>query len=387
MISNGRSRIPVFCIIAFIASNILGVHSWPFAPQNQEEITDPDYYGVLELNAGEDSSVKDIKRQFRLLSKKYHPDHNTTDEARDRYTKIQRAHEILSNRKKRKVYDMKGEAGIKMFETQEKAGGTPGHDLLTKLFGGNVDATHGPHLQLAAMVNLTDIYNGANHEVVIRKQKVCKECKGTGAETPDDLKACVTCQGQGIVLQRVSLGPGMVQQVQSQCPSCHGMGKSIVRKCPRCKGKKTYKTNFTLEFEIEKGIPDGYKIVFDLEADESPDTLPGDIILRIINAEHPVFTRHKSKPEDLVAMQTLSLFESLTGFQRILPHLDGHEIHIFRDASKITAHNETITMKGEGLPLQNVPSEMGDLQVRFNVQWPQTSFSAEQKETLRRLLK
>ena len=84
---------------------------------------DIDYYAVMDLPMKEDSTDKDIKKQFRVLSKKYHPDHNPSDDAREKYVKIQRAHEVLSDRRKRKVYDMKGESGVKAYETQNKGGG------------------------------------------------------------------------------------------------------------------------------------------------------------------------------------------------------------------------------------------------------------------------
>eukprot|EP00759_Apiculatamorpha_spiralis_P003351 PhF_6_TR11579/c0_g1_i1/m.18712 len=349
---------------------------------------DPDYYAILDLPNKEDSTDKDIKKQFRILSKKWHPDLNPTEEAREKYTKIQRAHEVLSDRKKRKVYDMKGEAGVKSFETQEK-GGQPDHnDIFAQFFGGGGGnsnaAKRGANLQMQVLVRLEDIYNGNSHTIQMRKQRLCKQCKGTGAASKADMSVCRKCGGQGVVLQQIQLAPGMVQQMQSTCPSCQGKGKTIKRKCPTCNGQKVSTGDFSLEFEVEKGMPENGKITFDMEADQSPDVLPGDVILQVSSDEHPVFSR-MSNQVDLAMKMKLTLEESLLGFSKSFRHLDGREVEVIRE--KVTYHGEKMTMKGEGMPVHNVPSETGNLIITFEVEFPKRPLSAEQKQKLRDLLR
>jgi DnaJ-class molecular chaperone len=349
---------------------------------------DVDYYEVLGLPLKEDSSDKDIKKQFRILSKKYHPDLNPSEEARDKYVKIQRAHEVLSDRKKRKVYDMKGEAGVKSYETQQKGGGQQGHDdIFAHFFGGGGrqnTANRGANLQMQVLVNLEDIYNGNTHTIVMRKQKLCKQCKGSGAASKGDMQVCKKCGGQGVVLQQIQLAPGMIQQMQSQCPSCNGKGKSIKKKCPTCNGNKVSTGDFSLEFDVEKGLPENGKIVFDMEADQSPDVLPGDVILQVSSEPHGLFTR-QSNQVDLGMTMKISLEDALLGFSTSFTHLDGRQVEVMRE--KVTFHGEKMTLKGEGMPVHNVPSETGDLIITFEVMFPRRPLTPEQKSKFREILK
>ena len=176
---------------------------------------DDDFYDVLELPQKDDSTERDIKTAFRRLSKQYHPDLNPGEEAKERYTKIQRAHEVLSDRKKRKIYDMRGEDGLKQLEERERNPNAGMMDPIAMMFGGGRvdDGMKGKNVQMKVSVSLDDVYNGAHHKVTLTKQKLCKKCKGTGAASKQDFTQCNKCNGKGRVLQRHQIMPGFVQQM------------------------------------------------------------------------------------------------------------------------------------------------------------------------------
>ena len=240
-----------------------------------------DFYDVLGLPQKEDSSERDIKKQFRSLSRKYHPDQNPTDEAREMYKKIQRARDVLSDRKKRKIYDMKGEEGLKQLEDAAR-NPNAGHDPFAAFFGGQQRDQHkGKDVQMNLQVSLADLYNGGSHKLTLQKNKLCRKCRGTGAASKKDMKKCGHCKGAGKVVQRVQIMPGFVQQMEQPCPHCGGKGKVVKHKCKTCGGKKVMRGEYTLEVELEQGMPDGHRLVFDMEADQSPDLIPGDVIFVI----------------------------------------------------------------------------------------------------------
>ena len=342
---------------------------------------DADYYDILELPEKEEATEKDIKRQFRILSKRYHPDLNPTEEGRQRYVKVQRAHEILSDRKKRKMYDMKGEDGLKQLEA---AGQQRGMDPFAAIFGGQQQGVpKGQNSQLNINVPLQDMYNGNSHRITLQKQKLCKRCRGSGAASKADFTTCPACQGKGHTIQRIQLMPGFVQQMQAPCERCGGTGKSIKKKCPTCKGAKVMRGDHVIEVEIEQGVPEGHQIVFEMEGDQSPDVIPGDVIFAVRSSPHDVFKR-KVNNVDLDAKLRISLKEALLGFRRHLNHMDGHEVEVKLEG--VVQHGTVVTLAGEGMPKHNVPSERGDLYVTIEVEMPR-HLTEDQKERLGKVLK
>lgn len=335
-----------------------------------------DLYDVLDLPQKEDATEREIKKQFRVLSRKFHPDHNPTDEARERYKLIQRAHEVLSDRRKRKIYDMKGDEGLKQLEESER-NPNHGHDPFAGMFGHQQQASNkGQSVQMNLNVDLAHVYNGHHHTVTLNKQKICKACKGTGAASKSDFKTCTHCKGKGTVVQRVQLMPGFVQQVQQPCPHCGGKGKEIKKKCKTCKGKRVVRGDYSLEVEIERGIPEGHKLVYDMEADQSPDVLPGDVIFVVNSQPDKVFSR---RGNDLEAKVKITLKQALLGFTVRLRHMDGHEVEV--EMTGVTQFGYRKKIAGEGMPIHNVPSEKGDLYVTFEFELP-PKLSEQTKEAI-----
>jgi len=346
---------------------------------------DPDYYDTLELTEREDATERQIKANWRKLSRENHPDLKG-EETRDKYKAIQRAYEVLSDRKKRKVFDMKGEEGLKQLEKADAAGGRGNMhmDPIARMFGmggGNNDgAAKGHDVQMVLLVTLEDIYNRAAHHVKFNKQRLCKKCKGTGADSKEDFSICSKCKGRGTVTQRIQLMPGFVQQMEQPCPKCNGKGKQIKKKCTLCKGKKVSRVDAQLDIDIEQGVPENHKLVFEMEADQNPEQLPGDVIFTISAAAHRTFQR---RGKDLETNYRISLAEALLGFSRSFQHLDGRDVTV--SESGVVQYNQKRVLSGEGMPIHNVPSEKGDLTITYQVDLP-TSITAEQKKKLQEVL-
>jgi DnaJ-related protein SCJ1 len=366
--------------VAVFATTALCISSTLLFAAAQDD--DTDYYSVLELPAREEASEKDIKQKFRILSKKFHPDLNPSEENRQKYVKVQRAYEVLSDRRKRKIYDMKGEEGLKQLEAQGQNRGHQ-HDIFGSIFGhggGGGGVQKGQNAQLNLNVPLPDIYNGNTHRLTLQKQKLCRRCRGSGAASKKDFTQCSACQGKGHVIQRIQLMPGFVQQMQAPCDRCGGTGKMIKKKCPDCKGAKVYRGEHPLEVDIEQGVPEGHQIVFEMEGDQSPDVIPGDVIFVVHSTAHDVFKR---KGNDLEATMRITLRDALLGFTRSLPHMDGHPVEVSMEG--VVQHGTRVKIAGEGMPKHNVPSEKGDLFVTLEVDLPR-HLSEEQKERLGKVL-
>lgn len=340
-----------------------------------------DYYDLLGLGTERDEATpQQIKTAFRGLSKKYHPDQHPSDEMRERYIKIQRAYEVLSDRKKRKIYDMKGEDGLKQLEESQR---NPHHDdPIMQMFGmgGGGGTPKGQSVEMRMEVSLADIYNGKVHQVQLNKQKLCRKCKGTGAASEKDFSVCSQCRGKGVVLQRIQLAPGFVQQMQQPCPKCGGKGRMVSKPCPHCGGRRVVQASDALEIVVEKGIPDGHKIVYEMEADESPEAIPGDVIIVIVQQKDSKFTR---KGNDLETTLKISLREALLGFRRTIRHMDDHEVEVSR--STVTPFGTKIKIPQEGMPKHGTPSEKGDLIVTVEFSLPH-SLTEQQKQAVEELL-
>ncbi|CCW63391.1 unnamed protein product [Phytomonas sp. EM1] len=324
---------------------------------------DQDFYAVLGLEKERDEATEsEIKTAWRKLSKTYHPD--VSGEAnRKVYQRIQRAYEILGDRRKRKVYDILGIESVKKLEQPQPQ--QEQHPLF-QLFGVRTESDRGKNLSLVLLVPLRDAYTGAEHRVVFRKTKLCRTCRGTGARSPEDIIPCTVCQGSGSVIRQVQFAPGFVQQVTHACPQCGGEGKRIAVKCAVCGGLRVGESDVAITVDVEAGIPEGHELTYELEADQQPGRVPGDVVVTVLTAEHDVFERHGM---DLHAHLTLSLREALLGFERILQHLDGHEIRL--KETGVVEHGRRRVIKGEGMPRHHVPSERGDLHVTYLVSLPE----------------
>lgn len=282
------------------------------------------------------------------------------------------------------MYDQYGEEGLK------QQGGNQFHDPFDIFAqfgfggggGGHRGGKRGNDVNFDLQVNLEDLYLGNEVDLERERQIICPKCRGSGAESPDDLEKCDECNGNGVRILRQQLAPGMFQQMQILCQKCGGKGSTVKHKCKSCRGEKVKKTKHEVTAVVERGMKDGDRIVFEREADQHPDVTPGDIVVTIRLKEHSAYLRRN---DHLYLTETISLYESLAGFTRSIKTLDNRNITLTVPASKITTPGQVYTIKNEGMPNRDHPSERGNLYVEFQVLFP-AKLNADVQGKLEKLL-
>ncbi|KAL1408814.1 DnaJ-related protein scj1 [Vanrija albida] len=320
------------------------------------------YYSVLGIDRSADDS--DIKRAYRKLSKKFHPDINPDESAHEKFIEVARAYEVLSDSELRTIYDRGGEAGLKRHEERKNAPNDP----FAQFFGGGgrQEPPRGPSVLTNLDVPLADMYTGRTVEFTIPRRVICTGCHGSGAHSPADVQACTGCGGQGVVVQKHQVFPGMFTNVQMTCPHCNGKGEKITRQCAKCGGERTVQAQNILAVHVPAGAPEGYEEVFSGEADQSPDFDAGDVIVRVRSQakSNRGWTRKES---GLVGRVTLSVAEALLGFERNVTSLDGRTIPLGRSGT--TQPGEVEVIEGEGMPsYHDIPQ--GDMYIEYSVVFP-----------------
>lgn len=352
-----------------------------------------DFYATLEVpkTATED----EIKKAYRRLAVKYHPDKNPGDpSAAEKFKEVGAAFEVLSDADKRKVYDQYGEEGLR-----EGGSWQPGSaaDIFNSIFGGGIFGfggggprrpRRGEDVIHKIKVPLEDLYKGKVQKLQLTKNMLCSECGGRGAKRPDAVKKCDTCKGRGIRIVVAQIGPGFLQQSQQQCPDCQGAGEIIKPKdrCPNCRGSKTVAERKVLDVRIEPGMSNGEKIVFPGEGDQAPEMEAGDVVIFLEEKRHPVFRRGERDEADLFMRQTLTLSEALCGFVVEVTTLDGRKLHIRSRPGEIIRPGDVRGIFGEGMPRKGSAFDKGRLFVQFDVSFPKPGeVTEEQKEAICRV--
>ncbi|KAF9607242.1 hypothetical protein IFM89_033449 [Coptis chinensis] len=343
------------------------------------------YYDILQLSKG--ASDDQIKRAYRKLALKWHPDKNQgNEEASKRFAEINNAYEVLSDKEKRSIYDRYGEEGLKQHAASGGRGGAGGmniNDIFSSFFGGGgaeeeeERIVKGDDVIVELDASLEDLYMGGTLKVW-REKNILKSAPG---------KRRCNCRNE--VYHR-QIGPGMFQQMTEQV-------------CEQCPNVKYEREGYHVTVDIEKGMQDGHKdalmsgssvpkspmdlklevrdkeVVFYEDGEPVIDGEAGDLKFRIRTAPHD---RFKREGNDLHMIVTITLVQALVGFEKTIKHLDEHLVDI--SSKGVTKPKEVRKFKGEGMPL-HFSSKKGNLYVTFEVLFP-TSLTEDQKTKIREVL-
>lgn len=220
-------------------------------------------------------------------------------------------------------------------------------------------------------VTLEELYNGKEAEVSIDRHRICSKCNGVGGSDPKAVQTCKGCKGRGMRTVMMQLGPGMYSQRTGPCDECGGKGESIdpSKMCKTCNGKKIKKENKKLNVEVDKGAPNGEKIVKHGEGDEIPDAEAGDVIVVLKEKKHKIFKR---KGADLFMDKEITLIEALTGLDFVLTHLDGRKVRITNKPGEVIKPDSLFTVENLGMPFHKRTYQNGNLVIQFKIKFPNT---------------
>jgi len=342
------------------------------------------YYDTLGV--GPSATADELKKAYRKLAMKYHPDKNPNEG--ERFKAISQAYEVLADEKKRKIYDEGGEEAIK--EGGSGGGGHNPMDIFDMFFGtGRRGRQEGPKkgkdMVHQLSVTLNELYNGTTRRLALNKNVICSKCEGYGGKQGSET-SCESCEGRGMKVRIQQIAPGMVQQIQSVCRECEGQGKWIKpqNRCKTCNGKKTVREREILEVHIDKGMEDGQQIRFAGQGDAEPGIEAGDIIIVLDEEKHDKFTRNGM---DLQMKMELNLVEALCGCQKAIETLDKRFLVITLVPGEVIKEGEYKSIIGEGMPHAKNQFDKGRLIIQFSVTFPSDNWIAPDKiEQLEKLL-
>lgn len=320
-----------------------------------------DYYEVLGVQ--KTATADEIKKAYRKCAIKYHPDKNPGDkEAEEKFKEAAEAYEVLSDEQKRARYDQFGHAGM------GGAGGFGGQGMsmedifsqfgdifsgagfdLGDLFGGGGGGgrrqrvRRGTDLRVKVRLTLEDIATGVEKKIKVNKLKECDHCHGTGSKD-GSTQTCSMCQGRGVVYRQQRGIFGMMQTT-SECPQCHGEGKTIQNKCDRCHGEGVVRDEDIITITIPAGVSGGMTLTVQGKGNAAPrGGIPGDLLVLIEEEEHPNLVRQGA---DLIYNLLLDMPTAVLGGQVKIPTLDG-EFKI--TIAPGTQPGKVLRMRGKGLP-------------------------------------
>jgi molecular chaperone DnaJ len=360
-----------------------------------------DYYDVLGVAKGADAD--EIKKAYRKMAIKYHPDKNEGDKAaEEKFKEAAEAYEVLSNPEKRQRYNQFGHAanagsangggygagaGMNMEDIFSQfgdifgGGGSP----FEGFFGGGGRqgsaggrrVARGSNLRIKVRLSIEEIANGAEKKIKVNKQIVCKTCDGTGAKDKSSFQTCKTCGGQGAVRRVTNTILGQMQTT-STCPTCNGEGSVITSKCTVCHGEGLVRGEETITINIPAGVSEGMQLSMSGKGNAAPrGGVPGDLIILIEEIPHETLKRDGN---NIIYDLHINFVDAAIGTSVEVPTIDG------KAKIKIepgTQGGKILRLKGKGVPEVN-SYHRGDQLVHINI-WTPKALSKEEREALEKL--
>ena len=347
-----------------------------------------DYYEVLGVS--KTASDDEIKKAFRTLAKKYHPDMHPGDkECEEKFKEAQEAYAVLSDAEKRKQYDQFGHAafdgtggGAGGFDFSGMDMGDIFGDLFGDFFGGgsrrraNDGPMKGSNLRTSVRITFEEAIFGCEKEIEMVLKDECHTCHGTGAKPGKTPETCPKCGGKGKVVFTQQSFFGTVQNVQT-CPDCGGSGKIIKDKCPDCRGTGYIASKKKIQVSIPAGIDNGQSVRIREKGEPGINGGPrGDLLVEVVVSRHPTLQRQDM---NIYSTAQISFAQAALGGEIRIHTVDGDVLYEVKPG---TQTNTRIRLKGKGVPSLRNKSVRGDHYVDLVVQTP-TGLSADAKEALR----
>ena len=352
-----------------------------------------DYYKVLGIDRNADD--KTIKKAYRKMAKKYHPDMNPGDAAAEqKFKEITEAYNVLSDSEKKKLYDQFGHAGVGgASQSGGFGGGMSMEDIFSQfgdIFGGHFGSfggfggfggqrggrrvNRGSDLRVKVKLSLKDIATGVEKKIKVKKYVACSHCHGTGAEGSDGTKTCDTCKGSGVVTRIANTILGQMQ-TQTTCPTCGGEGKVIVKKCTNCNGEGIVRDEEVITINIPAGVAEGMQLSMNGKGNAARHGgINGDLLILVEEEPHPELLRDEN---DLIYNLLLSFPQAALGGSVEVPTVDG-KVKVKIDPG--TQPGKVLRLRNKGLPSVNGYGT-GDLLVNVSVYVPE-NLSQSEKDTL-----
>jgi molecular chaperone DnaJ len=343
-----------------------------------------DYYDILGVEKS--ASKNDIKKAYRKLALKYHPDKNPSKDAEKKFKEISEAYAVLYDDEKRKMYDQYGHAGIdQRYSAEDIFRGADFSDIFRGMgfdfgFGGFDDIferffghrtgferrrgpQRGADLRYDIEIRLEDAYRGLQTEIKVPRTEMCEVCHGSGAQPGTSPKKCPTCNGTGQIQRSQRTAFGMFTQV-SACPKCQGQGTIIEKVCSNCRGRGTIQQTRDIELSIPQGIDDGSQLRLAGEGESGGrGTSSGDLYIVVHLRPHQKFKRRGS---DLYQIQTISFPTAALGGKIEVETLDGFEPLRIDEGTQPGA---IYKLRNKGMPRLNGRGQ-GDMYVEIHIATP-----------------
>ncbi len=344
-----------------------------------------DFYHVLGVN--KNASGEDIKKAYRKMAMKYHPDRNPGNkEAEQIFKKAAEAYGVLGDPEKRKIYDQYGIDGLRGTETRGYSTIEDIFDAFGDIFGGGSifedffgggrsrgrTARRGTSLKCDIEVDFKEIATGVEKKLELTRREICDTCHGTGAREGTSPTNCPYCRGKGEVQQSQGFFT-----LRTTCPKCHGNGKVIESPCTKCGGSGRYPKKSVISIQIPAGVEDGTRLRLSGQGEPGENGAPpGDLYCDIHVTPHPIFKRHEN---DVLCEVPITFAQAALGHTVDVPTLRGNVIQV--KIPKGTQNNEVVPIRGEGFPNMHGYGR-GNLLVQVTIEVP-TKMTLRQEELLR----